>query len=115
MPMYREVGVSARKDEGYDRKKRHYIKNLWKFETNTRMKNHLVYIGKRTRHFCIVFQIKKMKETLSLQEFQTNIWDQRTVKKDYQRCFHFWRKETFAKKQTSFDNCGMMQSYKHNC
>jgi len=59
MPMYREVGVSARKDEGYDRKKRHYIKNLWKFETNTRMKNHLVYIGKRTRHFVLFSKLKR--------------------------------------------------------
>jgi len=51
--------VSARKDEGYDRKKRHYIKNLWKFETNTRMKNHLVYIGKRTRHFVLFSKLKR--------------------------------------------------------
>jgi len=55
--------------------------------------------------------MKKVKETSSFQEFQTNFRDQCKLKKpDPGACFHFEENTIFIKKQALFDNCELMQS-----
>lgn len=65
------------------------------------------WVGKRTRYFCIVFQIKKVKGDCKLSEI--------SEKKADPEMFLFWVNGIFAKKQALFSNCELIPSCKCNC
>jgi len=55
-------------------------------------------LAKIAGHFCNVFQMNKMKEISNFQEYQTVVWDQRTLKKTDPETFSFWVNNIFAKR-----------------
>jgi len=74
-------------------RKKWNICEITKNGANNRIK-HQWHMGKRTRHFCMVFKMKRPH----FQEVQTNVWDENTINKVDPEMFSFWLNGIFAKK-----------------
>jgi len=116
MPMHRKSIVSIWKGEKCYIKKRNYIKYYKKW--NKQKLRNQQHIDMRTKHFCITFQMKNIKEISNIQKFQTKVWNQYTLKKDNPEIFSFQDLSEWyflRRSNPCCNNCELIQSQKCDC